>query len=145
VRRSRLARWLAVSALAMVLALFVAQYLYSAIFAAAFPDEAALARFLALYLAASNALEIGIELAVTPWLIRRPGVPTASRRHPALTMPAFAALAVAPRLPAAIAARADRELLESALAGPVRNLAYNALPVRFRSRVRAFLEGIVVY
>ena len=42
-------------------------------------------------------------------------------------------------------ARASRELLDNALAVPVRTLAGNALPQRFRSRVRAFLEGIVVY
>jgi hypothetical protein len=144
-RSSALGRWLVVSALAMVLALFVAQYLYSEVLAREFPDETALAAFLALYLTASNGVEIVVELLVTPWLIRRVGVPTANLVHPLLTILAFAGLAVDPRLPAAVAARANRELLESALAGPVRNLAYNALPARFRSRMRAFLEGIVIY
>jgi len=143
-RRSPLGRWLVVSALAMVLALFAMQYLYSAVLADSFPDEVALARFLALYLAASNGVEIAVELAA-PWLIRRLGVPTANLLHPLLTLVAFAGLLYDPRLPAAVAARANRELLENALAGPVRNLAYNALPARFRSRVRAFLEGIVIY
>lgn len=142
--RSPLGRWLVVSALAMVLALFAMQYLYSAVLADAFPDERALARFLALYLAASNAVEIAVEL-LAPWAIRRLGVPSANLLHPALTLGAFAGLLVDPRLPAAVAARANRELLENALAGPVRNLSYNALPERFRSRVRAFLEGVVIY
>lgn len=143
-RRSPLGRWLVVSALAMVLALFSMQYLYSVVLAEAFPDEVELARFLALYLAASNGVEIAAELGA-PWLIRRLGVPTANLLHPLLTVAAFAGLLVDPRLPAAVAARANRELLESALAGPVRNLVYNALPSRFRSRVRAFLEGIVIH
>jgi HEAT repeat protein len=144
VRRSPLGRWLVISALAMVLALFAMQYLYSSVLAAAFPDEVALARFLALYLAVSNGVEIAVELGA-PWLIRRLGVPSANLLHPLLTLGAFAALLFDPRLPAAVAARANRELLENALAGPVRNLVYNALPGRFRSRVRAFLEGIVIY
>src|SRR5690606_28415832 len=143
-RRSALGRWLVVSALAMVLALFAMQYLYSAILAEHFPDETELARFLALYLAASNGVEIAVVLAA-PWLIRRLGVPTANLVHPLLTLGAFAGLLLDPRLPAAVPPRANRELLEDALAGPVRNLAYNALPTRFRSRVRASLEGIVIY
>jgi HEAT repeat protein len=144
-RGSPLGRWLVVSALAMVLALFVSQYLYSEVLARSFPDEAALAAFLALYLTASNGVEILVEVAITPWLIRRVGVPTANLVHPLLTVVSFAGLAFDPRLATAVGARANRELLESALAGPVRNLAYNALPGRFRSRVRAFLEGIVIY
>jgi hypothetical protein len=145
VRRSPLGRWLIVSATAMVLALFVAQYLYSDVIARAFPDEAALARFLGLYLALSNLVEVAVEVAVTPQLIRRVGVPTANLVHPVLTAFSFAALFASYRLPSGVLARANRELLDNALSGPVRNLVYNALSFRFRSRVRAFLEGIVVY
>jgi len=145
VRRSPLGRWLVVSALAMVLALFVAQYLYSDVLAHAFPDESALARFLGLYLALSNLVEVAVEVAVTPFLIRRVGVPTANLVHPVLTALSFGGLFASYRLPAGVLARANRELLDNALSGPVRNLVYNALPHRFRSRVRALLEGIVVY
>jgi HEAT repeat protein len=144
-RASPLGRALVASALAMVLAVFVAQYLYSGMIAAAFPDEADLARFLALYLAVSNGIEVLVELVVTPLAIRRLGVPTANLVHPLLTAASFASLALAPSLTTAIAARANRELLDNALAIPVRTLVGNALPQRFRSRVRAFLEGIVVY
>ena len=144
-RASPLGRRLIASALAMVLAVFVAQYLYSGMIAAAFPDEAKLAAFLSLYLAVSNGVEVLVELVVTPLAIRRLGVPTANLLHPLLTLVSFAGLAFAPGLATAVAARANRELLDNALAVPVRTLAGNALPQRFRSRVRAFLEGIVVY
>ncbi|MDJ0869884.1 MAG: cyclic nucleotide-binding domain-containing protein [Myxococcota bacterium] len=144
-QRSALGRWLVVSALAMVLALFVAQYLYSDVLANAFPDEAALATFVAIFLAVSNGVEIAVELWVTPLLIRRYGVATANLVHPVLTLLAFGAMAADYRLAPAVLARANRELVENALAAPVRNLVYNALPHRFRARVRAFLEGIVVY
>jgi hypothetical protein len=144
-RGSALARWLVVSALAMVLALFVVQYLYSDIFARTFPDERRLAAFIALYLMVSNGVEIVIEGGITPWLIRRAGVPAANLVHPVLTLLTFAGLIVDPRLVAAVAARADRELLDNALSSPVRSLVYNALPDRLRSRMRVFLEGIVIY
>jgi ATP/ADP translocase/HEAT repeat protein len=144
-RASPLGRGLIASSLAMVLAVFVAQYLYSGMIAAAFPDEAKLAAFLALYLAVSNGVEVLVELVLTPVAIRRLGVPTANLLHPLLTAASFASLALAPSLTTAIAARVNRELLDNALAIPVRTLVGNALPQRFRSRVRAFLEGIVVY
>jgi len=144
-RGSPLGRRLIASSLAMVLAVFVAQYLYSGMIAAAFPDEARLAAFLALYLAVSNGVEVLVEVLVTPLAIRRLGVPTANLLHPLLTLGSFIGLAFAPGLATAVAARANRELLDNALAVPVRTLAGNALPQRFRSRVRAFLEGIVVY
>ena len=144
-RASPLGRRLVASSLAMVLAVFVAQYLYSGMIAAAFPDEAKLAAFLALYLAVTNGIEVLVELVVTPFAIRRLGVPTANLIHPLLTTASFAALALAPSLATAIAARVNREMLDNALASPARTLVGNALPQRFRSRVRAFLEGIVVY
>jgi HEAT repeat protein len=86
-----------------------------------------------------------VELVVTPFAIRRLGVPTANLIHPLLTGLSFVALALAPSLATAIAARVNREMLDNALAVPARTLVGNALPQRFRSRVRAFLEGIVVY
>lgn len=144
-RGSKLGRRLFVSSLTMVLALFVAQYIYSDRIAAAFPDEGELARFLALYLMVSNAVEIAVELFVTPLAIRRLGVPAANLIQPLATLVCFAGLGYAPGLPVAVLARANRELLDNALAAPVRTLATNALPERFRARVRAFLEGIVVY
>jgi HEAT repeat protein len=142
---SQLSRWLVVSVLGMVLALFVAQYLYLDLFRASYPDKAALATFLSVYLAASNAFELALELWFTPWLIRRVGVARASLVHPLILLAAFAGLTWRWGLPAAIGARAARELAENAVAMPVRSLVYNALPARFRGRMRALLEGIVFY
>jgi len=144
-RRARLGRWLVASALGMVFALFVAQYLYSALFAAAFPDPEALATFLALYLAVTNLLEIAFELWVTPWLLQHFGVPVAQLVHPLLTLASFGGLGFHHGLASGVAARMNRESLDNALAQPVRSLVYNALPASLRGRIRAFLEGVVVY
>lgn len=142
-RRSRLSRWLVASVLAMVIALFVSQYLYLRIFSEAFPDPSELAWFIAVFLAVSNAVELGLELWLTPWLIRRFGVASANLVHAGATVATFALLAVDRRLAPAVVARLNREMVENAVAAPVRNLVYNALPLRLRGRMRAFLEGIL--
>jgi HEAT repeat protein len=143
-RRTSLGRWLIASSLGMVVALFIAQYAYSEIFVRAYPDADELAGLFGLFLAAANVVEIAVETAVSRWLIPRLGVPTANLLHPILTLVSFLALAAFPRVPMAVAMRLNRETLENALANPVRNLTYNALPHRYRGRVRGFLEGIVV-
>jgi hypothetical protein len=142
---SPLGRWLVLSAAGMVIAIFLAQYLYSEIFAREYPSPERLAAFFGLYLATTNAIEIALEVAITPWLIRRFGVATAQLVHPITTLLSFGGLALGSGLAAGIGARVNRELLENAIAQPVRALVYNALPQRLRGRIRAFLEGIVVY
>ena len=144
-RRSRLSRWLVLSALGMVMSLFIAQYLYSAIFIRTFPEPDTLAAFFGTYLAVTNGVEIALGFTLTPWLIQRFGVASANLIHPFLTFLSFGGLAFLPGLRAGVAARMNRELFENAVAFPVRSLIYNAMPARLRGRMRAFLEGIVVY
>ncbi|MEE8581229.1 MAG: cyclic nucleotide-binding domain-containing protein [Myxococcota bacterium] len=144
-RRSRLARWLVISIVGMVFSLSLIHYLSSSVFVATFPSAIELAAFLGLYLSISNALEIAIELRLTPWLIQRFGVARANLVHPTLTLLSFVTLFADPRLFAALLARANREMIENAVSGEIRNLSYNALPFRFRGNMRALLEGMVFY
>ncbi len=144
-RNSRLGRLMVVSALFMVTSLFVSQYMYSGLFAAAFPNSDDLAGFFGMFLAAANAFELILEVSVTPMLLRRAGIANTNLVHPALTLLSFVLLGLAPGLASAVFARLNRETLENALAAPVRNLIFNALPARLRGRMRAFLEGMVVY
>lgn len=144
-QRDALSRWLAASIVGMVFALFLMQYVYLDIFERSFESAEALATFIGVYLTLSNVVEILLEVKVTPWLLRRFGVAQANLLHPVLTLATFGLLAVEPRLYAAVLGRANRELVESALAGEVRNLSYNALPFRFRGSIRAFLEGVLFY
>lgn len=145
VRASTLGRALVVSALGMILALVVARYMWLDAFAKRFPDPAELAAFIGLFLAATNLIEIAIEMVITPWLIRRFGVPSANLVHPVLTLFSFCGLAYHYNVVSGAFARMNGEMLENALANPIRNLLCNAIPIRFRGRVRAFLEAIVVY
>ena len=145
VRQSRLGRWLLLASLGMVIAQFIAQYIYSDVFVRSYPDPTELAVFIAVYLALSNIVEIALVLWGTPWLIRRFGIVGANVVHPGLTLASFAALLASVRLDTSVGARAVRELVENAVAQPTRALVFNALPPRFRGRIRAFLEGVVVY
>jgi len=143
--RSALARWLTISVVGMVFALFVMQFVEMGIFTRAFQTPEALSAFFGIYLAVSNAVEIAVARVVTPALLRRFGIAQANLVHPILTLLAFGALALDPRLYVAVMARANRELLDNSLAATIRALSYNALPFRFRGRMRAFLEGMVFY
>lgn len=145
VGRSPLARWLTISVVGMVFALLIMQFLEMGIFTEAFKSPEALASFFGVYLAVTNGIEILVARVITPALLRRFGIATANLVHPAMTLLTFAALAIDPRLYVGILARANRELLDNALASPTRALSYNALPFRFRGRMRAFLEGMVFY
>ena len=144
-RNSRLGRLMVLSALFMVTSLFISQYIYSSIFLSSFPDSGDLAAFFGKFLAGANALELVLEIAITPFLLRRFGIANTNLVHPLLTLVSFTLLGLNPVLGTAIFARLNRETLENALAAPVRNLIFNALPARLRGRMRAFLEGMVVY
>lgn len=144
-KSSRLGKFLVLSALFMVTSLFVSQYLYSSIFVQAYPKPDELAKFFGIFLAAANACELVLEIFVTPWLLTRFGIANANLFHPFLTLVSFGCLGFLPGVSSAIFARLNRETLENAVGAPVRNLLFNALPARLRGRMRAFLEGMVVY
>ena len=93
----------------------------------------------------SNLAEIVIAFVVTPWLTRRLGVGRANLVHPILTMLSYVALALDPRLYAGALARVNREVLDDAMSTTLRQLTYNAISERLRGRMRALIEGIVVY
>jgi HEAT repeat protein len=145
VQRSPLARWLTISVVGMVIALFLMQFLEMGIFTKAFESPQALASFFGIYLAVTNGVEILVARVLTPSLLRRFGIAQANLVHPLMTLLTFGALAIDPRLFVGVLARANRELMDNALAGPIRALSYNSLPFRFRGRMRALLEGMVFY
>lgn len=144
-RQSNLGQQLVWSCACMILAAFLGQYIYSSIILENYPNPQDLTAFLSLLVTVTNLLEIVVEVAVTPWLIRTMGVANANQVHSALTFFSFLAVFIKPNLVTAVCLRCTRESLENAVAAPIRSLVYNALPARSRGRVRAFLEGFVTY
>jgi HEAT repeat protein len=143
-RHASLGRLLLLSAVLMILTVTVTRFLYSEVFAQAYPDERELAGFLATYLALTNLAQVALPLWLVPWLIARLGVPTANLIHPILSFGFSIGLFASQQLPAAIGARVNVEVVETSLAGPVRNLMNEALPQRLSARAGAFLGGVVV-
>jgi hypothetical protein len=143
-QRSPLGRLLVISAVLMVATATVTRVLYSGTFENAFPDERALASFLGTYLAVTNLVQVVIPLWIVPALIARIGVPSANLIHPTLSFVTSIGLALSQQLPTALLARVNAEVLENALAAPVRNLVYEALPARLSARAGAFLGGVVI-
>lgn len=144
-RQSNLGMQLVWSCAFMILAAFIGQYLYSSIILQSYPKAQDLTAFLSLLVTLTNLLEIVVEVAITPWMIRALGVANANQVHSALTCLSFLAVCIRPNLATAVCLRCTRESLENAVAAPIRSLVYNALPARSRGRVRAFLEGMVTY
>lgn len=144
-RSSRLGHQLTLTCTCATVVAFVSQSMYSTLMLRAYPDAFALSAFLSRLLLITNSLEIALEVGCTPWLIRTLGVGTAQTVHSLVSALCLAAVAIWPGLAAATMLRFNRESLDNALAAPVRNLVYNALPARSRGRVRAFLEGSVTY
>ena len=127
VRSSSLGRALLVSAIGMILAMVMARYMWLDTFANRFKDPVDLARFIGFFLAATNVIEIGIEMTITPWLIRRTGVPSANLVHPILTLLSFGGLAYQYNVVFGAIARMNGEMLENAIANPIRALLCNAI------------------
>ena len=85
-------------------------------------------------------------MALTPLLIRRLGVPVTNLVHPCPDDRELAGLALRFDLAAAVAARVNRASCSTTRSRrPCARLLYNAMPLQLRGRMRAFLEGIVVY
>ncbi|MHB2015479.1 MAG: cyclic nucleotide-binding domain-containing protein [Candidatus Xenobia bacterium] len=142
-RRSAMGRWHVVYAALMITCMYFLQYVYSDIFAHAYPTEQSLTAFVGRFNAAANLLEITLELTFTPRLIAMAGVGAANMIYPLSSMLAFGLLGAWRGVPTAIFGRINRETFVNAISDSCRNLLYNAYPARFRGRVRAFQEGFV--
>ena len=143
----RSARWMFVASLGMVLTLFLAQYLYSDIFARSFRDAAG-ARDLLRCLSGGDQRgrdrdRGGADATLDP-------APRRARRrtcvHPVLMLGELRGSRAARRVSERRSRRASTASCSTTRSRtPVRTLLYNAMPLQLRGRMRAFLEGIVVY
>jgi len=142
-RRSSLLRALAFGAIAMVLVRQVLRYLSGDALAAEM-DEATLSRFLGQYTALANGLGFAFQVLLMPWLMGRFGVEGTNLGYAVLCFVALAAMALAPGIWTAAAARLADQELKDAVKTPLSNLFYGALPAEERARGRAFVLGLAV-
>jgi HEAT repeat protein len=111
------------------------------VYSEVFPTTNELTRFLGVLHAGLSVLEFGVTYFFTRPLIQRLGVSRMNLVYPVFTLASLAGLAASFRLPAAIGAHISYDTLAHSVAQPVETLNYNAVPDRFRSRVRVISDG----
>ncbi|MBT9583372.1 hypothetical protein IV102_08480 [bacterium] len=144
IRGSAMARALTLLLVGMVLCQGTSQYLFSQVFARNFPRSQDLATFLGFLVASTNLAELFVGTLITPRLVAVMGVARANWLHPLLMLGGLLLLTSRFTLVPAVVLWVCRRTFQDCLATPVRNLLYNAIPVRVRGYVRAFLDGMVL-
>lgn len=142
-RKTPMARSLTLLVVGMVLCQATSQYLYSQVFARAFPEAHELAHFLGQLVALTNLSELLIATQLTPRLVQWLGVARAGWLHPLLMLSGLGLLSMQLALGPAVWLWICRRTFQDSLATPVRNLLYNAIPPRMRGHLRAFLDGLI--
>ena len=143
VRRNPLSYSLLGMTVSMALTMAMVQYVVADVFVQSFPDEAKLASFLGLLTAFSNILELLIAAKLTPKLIGYLGVGKSNAVH---ALGAFLTLLLLWHhytFWPAVLAWLNRKLVRDAIASPVRQLVYNAIQIRDRAALLAFVQGVV--
>src|SRR3954453_2826528 len=91
-----------------------------------------------------NLIVLPIQLFLLSRIINRSGMGNAALIYPGSDLLACGALLIAPGLSTAAISHVDRNVLLPALRSPIDSLLYNAVPLRVKGRVRAFIGGIMV-
>ncbi|HET6519583.1 MAG TPA: hypothetical protein VFG47_07145, partial [Geminicoccaceae bacterium] len=142
VGRYPLALLIALNALVLTVLYGLTEYLVFTLYAARFPDEGELTRFLAVVFALIQVLEFVLLYAVSRPLLGRTGPLVRNLVFPVGSLLSLVALASGARLPAAVGAHLNAEAVSNAVFQPVNNTNYGALPLRFQGRVRTLADGI---
>lgn len=121
----------------------LAEFQYYQIYEATFQGNAReLTRFLGLFRAANDILQLLILYFVTRPLIARWGVVRMNLLYPLTTFIGFLSLALRVTFPGAIFLNFNNAALETAVNQPAYTLNYNAIPQNFMGRVRSLVDGI---
>jgi HEAT repeat protein len=137
-------RWMAISALLLAALLTLIEYRGSQILLAELKTTADIANFIGTLNGVGNLIVLPIQLFLLSRIINRIGMGNAALIYPASDLLACGALLIAPGLSTAAISHVDRNVLLPALRSPIDSLLYNAVPLRVKGRVRAFIGGIVV-
>lgn len=137
-------RWMAVSALAMMVLMSFLEYRSSQILIAQFPTTEAFAGFVGFLDGVANLFVLPMLLFGVSRLIARLGLGNVNIFFPGSTLVIIAALLRFPQITTAAVAYFDRKALRTSLQLPIDSLLFNAVPLRMRGRARAFVSGLVV-
>lgn len=121
----------------------LAEFQYYQIYEATFKgNDRELTKFLGLFRAGNDILQLLILYFVTRPLIARWGVVHMNLLYPLTTFVGFVTLALRATFPSAIFLNFNNAALETAVNQPAYTLNYNAIPQNFMGRVRSLVDGI---
>jgi HEAT repeat protein len=137
-------QWLAVSSLSLGVVLALLQMLVSLVLSQQFTSQVELSNFLGLLNLFGGLGAFLLQLFVINRLIARIGVGNASLIYPAMTWANALILALAP-IGSAVSGFSVlvRGLFRLTFRAPVLGLIYNTLPLRYKGRARAFVNGLI--
>ena len=119
------------------------EYLVFTVYAAAFPEADALARFLAPLYAGLQLVEFVLLYALGRPLITRSGPVLRNTIFPLTTLASLGWLGLNFQLPAAVLSHANSDAAYNAIYEPVRTLNLVALPLRILGRVRTVADAMI--
>lgn len=142
-RRNRLLVAIAASTALMVLLRLALRYAYGAGLDEAFASSEDLTRFIGTYTMVATAAGLVLQVAALPPLLRRFGVGRVNVAYAAGVLGSFAALAGAPGLGSAVAARFVDTDFKDALKTPLSAMFYEGIDRDRRGDARAIVLGVV--
>jgi AAA family ATP:ADP antiporter len=110
---------------------------------AAFTDRAARTRFFANIDLAVNSTELLTQLFLTGRIVQAVGVPAALALLPALSIPGFVLLGMAPTIPVLMVFQVARRSLNFSLARPAREMLFTVVPPTDRYKAKTFIDTVV--
>ncbi len=143
-RRCELFRAASYSLFFMVIALFVLIYSVNRVYTRAFPTEEQLGSFFGWLTAATSALALLVQLFLTNRLLHRFGVKRVNLVFPLASILSYVALLASYSLAAAIFGSLTKDVLNTSLRRPARNMFLNALPNHMQGRVRALSAALAL-
>jgi hypothetical protein len=126
----------------MILTMSMVQYVVSDVFVTAYPKDSDLAAFLGMFVAFCNTVELFLASQLTPRLLAKFGVAKTNMVHAVLGILTLGLLWNHYALIPAALAWMNRKTVHDALAGPTRRLVFNAVPLRERTPLMAFIMGV---
>ena len=120
----------------------LAEFEYFRIYSKTFTTERELTRFLGLFRAVSDVLQLLLLYFVTRPGLKRLGVVGMNPIYPITTLVGFLSLCLSGNLPVAIGLNFNNAAWETAINQPIYTLNFNAIPANFVGRVRSLVDGL---
>ncbi|MBI1880651.1 MAG: hypothetical protein HYR94_20945, partial [Chloroflexi bacterium] len=142
--RSTYLRWLAISALLLMILFALLQYLTGQILLDELKTEVGISDFTGLLTWVANLIMLPLQLVLLNRIIGQIGVGNAELIFPIGALAISSGLTFAPGQITAGLAYLNRTKFHANIGYPIDSLLFNAVPLRMKARARAFIGGLIV-